>query len=103
MRILFRQSRAQANSLRYSCAKNCLVAYSNAMKKGLVVALIILCLWLAAPTSAARLACATPIQERPRPVLFFDVLDLPARIDEPKLNQQTNQSVLSCPLANRSG
>jgi len=73
------------------------------MKKGLVVALIILCLWLAAPTSAARLACATPIQERPRPVLFFDVLDLPARIDEPKLNQQTNQSVLSCPLANRSG
>ena len=73
------------------------------MKKGPVVALIILCLWLAAPMSAPRLACAASPQERPRPVLFFDVLDLPARIDEPKLLKKANQYVLSCALANRSG
>src|SRR5437660_4112093 len=94
---------AQANSLRYSCAKNCGVAYSNAMKKGPVVALIILCLWLAAPMSAPPLVCAASPQERPRPVLFFDVLDLPARIDEPKLQRKANQYLLTCALANRSG
>ncbi|PYS72040.1 MAG: hypothetical protein DMF73_09290 [Acidobacteria bacterium] len=73
------------------------------MKKGPVVALIILCLWLAAPMSVPRLACAASPQERPRPVLFFDVLDLPARIDEPKLLKKANQYVLSCAVANRSG
>ena len=73
------------------------------MKKGPVVALIILCLWLAAPMSVPRLACAALPQERPRPVLFFDVLDLPARIDEPKLLKKANQYVLSCAVANRSG
>jgi len=35
--------------------------------------------------------------------LFFDVIDLPARIDEPKLKKNANQYVLSCALANRSG
>ena len=73
------------------------------MKKGPVVALIILCLWLAAPMSAPPLARAASPQERPRPVLFFDVLDLPARIDEPKLLKKANQYVLSCAVANRSG
>ena len=86
-----------------SCAKNCLVAYSNAMKKGLVIALITLCLWLAASMSAPRLARAATPQEQPSSVLFFDVLDLPARIDEPKLHKKANQYVLSCALANRSG
>jgi len=38
-----------------------------------------------------------------RSVLFFDVLDLPARIDEPKLQKNANQNVLSCALANRTG
>src|SRR2546421_8585853 len=70
------------------------------MKKGLVVTLIILCLWLAAPM---RFACAMPPQERPRSVLFFEVLDLPARIDEPRLQKNASQYVLSCALANRSG
>ena len=36
-------------------------------------------------------------------ILFFDVLDLPARIDEPKLKKNANQYVLSCALANRLG
>ena len=75
----------------------------HAMKKGPVVALIILCLWLAAPMSAPPLARAASPQERPRPVLFFDVLDLPARIDEPKLQRKANQYLLTCALANRSG
>jgi len=73
------------------------------MKKGPVVALIILCLWLAGPMSAPRLACAASPPEQPRSVLFFDVLDLPARIDEPKLQRKANQYVLTCALANRSG
>jgi len=72
------------------------------MKKGLVVALMILCLCLAA-ISASRPPCAAKSQEQPRSVLFFDVLDLPARIDEPKLQKKSNQYVLSCALANRSG
>ena len=38
----------------------------------------------------------------PRSVKFFDVLDLPARIDEPKLVKTEGDSVLSCALANRS-
>ena len=46
-------------------------------------------------------------QDGPKPtarsVKFFDVLDLPARIDEPKLEKIENDIVLKCALANRSG
>ena|ERR1043165_442665 len=38
-----------------------------------------------------------------RPVKFFDVLDLPARLDEPRLVKTERDFVLSCALANRSG
>jgi hypothetical protein len=38
-----------------------------------------------------------------RSVKFFDVLDLPARVDEPKLIKIEGDSVLRCALANRSG
>ena len=37
-----------------------------------------------------------------RSVKFFDVLDLPARIDEPRLIKTEVDSVLRCALANRS-
>jgi len=37
------------------------------------------------------------------PVSFFDVLDLPARIDEPKFEKTAGDQVLKCALANRSG
>jgi len=93
---------AQANSLRYSCAKNCLVAYSNAMKKA-TVALLISSFWIAASMTAPAGARAQTPPDFSRPVLFFDVLDLPARIDEPRLKKNANQYVLSCALANRSG
>ena len=72
------------------------------MKKGQVVALIMLCLGFAAPMCALPLAGAASAEEQPRSVLFFDVLDLAARIDEPKLQRKANQYVLSCALANRS-
>jgi hypothetical protein len=38
-----------------------------------------------------------------QPVTFFDVLDLPARIDEPKLQKNDSDYSLKCALANRSG
>jgi len=53
-------------------------------------------------TAPTRARTQTP-PEFSRPVLFFDVLDLPARIDEPRLKKNANQYVLSCALANRLG
>ena len=35
-------------------------------------------------------------------ILFSDVLDLPARIDEPKLERNDSRLVLNCAVANRS-
>ena len=51
-------------------------------------------------------ACSVVARQDPRPatpVSFFDVLDLPARIDEPKLEKTSSDQVLKCALANRSG
>ena len=53
-------------------------------------------------TAPTHVRAQTP-PEFSRPVLFFDVLDLPARIDEPRLQKNANQYVLGCALANRSG
>ena len=72
------------------------------MKKA-TVALMISSFWIAASMTAPAGARAQTPPEFSRPVLFFEVLDLPARIDEPKLEKKTNQYVLSCALANRSG
>ena len=41
-------------------------------------------------------------QDRSRSVAFYDVLDLPARLDEPKLFKVGEQYVLKCAVANRS-
>ncbi|HSQ25238.1 MAG TPA: hypothetical protein VLN44_12525 [Pyrinomonadaceae bacterium] len=43
------------------------------------------------------------IQEESEIVSFFDVLDLPARIDEPKLSKGKDSYLLNCAIANRSG
>jgi len=64
--------------------------------KTVVVALMI----LATCPTFARQDEAKP---RARSVNFFDVLDLPARIDEPKLLKTEGDYVLKCALANRSG
>jgi hypothetical protein len=42
-------------------------------------------------------------QPKPNAVTFFDVSDLPARIDEPRLSKNGKQFVLDCAVANRSG
>src|SRR5437667_9977300 len=43
-------------------------------------------------------------QEQPQSaaVAFFDIPDLPARVDEPKLRKSDEGSVLDCAVANRS-
>ena len=64
--------------------------------------LFILSFCLVAFTTPAFIR-AQDTKETRRTVAFFDVLDLPARIDEPKLWKQTNQYALSCAVANRSG
>src|SRR5437870_8009316 len=61
-------------------------------------------IWLAAFFSSP--AIASPCDEQPQDqsfaVVFFDVSDLPARIDEPKLHQSEEGFVLDCAVANRS-
>ena len=56
---------------------------------------------------ALALVCSTLAQnEQPkpakRPVTFFDIIDLPSRIDEPKLEKMGNDYTLTCAVANRS-
>ena len=43
-----------------------------------------------------------PRQEQSTTVIFFDVSDLPARIDEPRLRKSDQGFVLDCAIANRS-
>jgi len=60
--------------------------------------------WLAASFSSP--AIAAPRNERSQDqsfaVVFFDVSDLPARIDEPKLRRSEEGFALDCAVANRS-
>ncbi|HEX3084305.1 MAG TPA: hypothetical protein VHP99_07285 [Pyrinomonadaceae bacterium] len=64
--------------------------------KTVALALLIL---FAVPACARQDQTPTPAQS----VTFFDVLDLPARIDEPKLQKSEGDYDLKCALANRSG
>jgi hypothetical protein len=43
------------------------------------------------------------VQDKLDSVSFFDVLDLPARIDEPRLVKGKDRYLLNCAVANRSG
>src|SRR5262245_25442515 len=58
-------------------------------------------LWLAAAPIALA-AQGEGSADKDRSVSFFDVLDLPARIDEPKLRQNGDRYLLKCAVANRS-
>lgn len=51
---------------------------------------------------AAGSAQQTTSGQRIRPVAFFDVPDLPVRLDEPKLRAIGNDFLLDCAVANRS-
>ena len=42
-------------------------------------------------------------KDRSTPIIFFDVAELPARIDEPRLRKSDKEFVLDCAVANRSG
>lgn len=75
------------------------------MKKARIVRLqACLGIWLAASFTSP--AISAPRQEltddKPTAVAFFDVLDLPTRIDEPKLHKTDSGFVLKCAVANRS-
>jgi hypothetical protein len=79
--------------------------FEKAMNKARIVNLqSCLAIWLV--TLFSWPATATPDQksqeDRSTPVVFFDVSDLPARIDEPKLYRNDVGFVLKCAMANRS-
>src|SRR5260221_10311899 len=55
-----------------------------------------------AASSAITASRERPSQDRSIPITFFDVSDLPARIDVPKVSQSDKEFVLDCAVANRS-
>ncbi len=61
-----------------------------------------LALWLNA-FSLPVLARQELPKDRSTPVVFFDVSELPARIDEPRLHERDKEFALDCAVANRSG
>ncbi len=62
------------------------------------------CLFIVAVALFTAPAIAANRQEQPQSatVAFFDVPDLPARVDEPKLRKGDQGFVLDCAMANRS-
>jgi hypothetical protein len=61
-----------------------------------------LALWLTAFSSPVIARQELP-KDRSSPVVFFDVSELPARIDEPRLRKGDKEFVLDCAVANRWG
>ena len=62
-----------------------------------------LAIWLTVSFSPPSIAshCDEPPEEAAIEVVFFDVSDLPARIDEPKLRKTDKGTALDCAIANR--
>ena len=71
-------------------------------KAHLVILQASLAIWLTAFSSPVLARQELP-KDRSTPVVFFDVSELPARIDEPKLRKSDKEFVLDCAVANRSG
>jgi len=71
-------------------------------KAQLVIRQASLALWLTA-FSAPVLAHQELPKDRSTAVVFFDVSELPARVDEPRLRSNDKGFVLECAVANRSG
>lgn len=65
----------------------------------LVVLQACLAIWL---TGSFNITANALSRELPNAVTFFDVSDLPARIDAPKMSQSDKEFVLDCAVANRS-
>jgi len=73
------------------------------MKKFVLVVLQA-CLAIGLAASFSFTANASTVeQSKPNAVTFFDVSDLPARLDEPRLSKGGKEFVLDCAVANRSG
>lgn len=67
-------------------------------------ALLVLMAIEQSPGSAAtNISRPAHADEQSVAVVFFDILDLPARIDEPKLFTGKDKYLLNCAVANRSG
>src|SRR3979411_1369547 len=67
------------------------------------VVTLIVCLWPAVSFSSVAIAHNESPQDTSPPIIFFDVSDLPARIDEPKFQKTAKGYVLKCAVAKRSG
>ena len=67
-----------------------------------MIAILIASFGLITSLSATRIDPDQPPQDGSSPVLFFDIPDLPARIDEPKLRKVGDGYLLNCAIANRS-
>lgn len=65
----------------------------------LVILQGVLAIWL---TGSFSFTVKASSSEEPKAVTFFDVSDLPARIDAPKVSQSDKDFVLDCAVANRS-
>jgi len=72
------------------------------MRKSRFIATSIASLGLITSLSATGIDRDQQPQEGLTSVIFFDVLDLPARIDEPKLRQVGDNYFVNCAMANRS-
>lgn len=73
------------------------------MIRALFVITLIVCLWLAVAFSYVTTARNQLPPDPSTSVIFFDVSDLPARIDEPRLQKDAAGYSLKCAIANRSG
>lgn len=71
-------------------------------KARLVILHASLAIWLTAFSSPVIARQELP-KDRSTRVAFFDVSELPARIDEPRLRKSDQEFVLDCAVANRSG
>jgi hypothetical protein len=71
------------------------------MRERRFIVLLTAALWLAAAFSTV-IADRQTSKEVTNSVLFFDITDLPARIDEPKLRRVGDGYLLNCAIANRS-
>jgi hypothetical protein len=74
------------------------------MNKGrLLILILFVAIWTLSANYAAFAATLPHVGDTSSGVVFFDVLDLPARIDEPQLFKGKDSYSLNCAVANRSG
>jgi hypothetical protein len=74
------------------------------MNKGRLLILVLsVAIWTLCANCAALATTLQQVGDTSSGLVFFDVLDLPARIDEPQLFKVKDKYSLKCAIANRSG